>query len=170
MLVNFSELPENARVWIYQASRIMNDVEQTLLQKELHQFISTWTAHQAGLKGGAEIHKGIFVVISVDENHNHASGCSIDKSVHFMKQIGEKLGINFFDRLTAVCQNPNGEMIFVNARNVNELLHSGRLSIDAYLFNNLINFKGSMDTFWRTPLSQSWISNFIQSASTSSTS
>ena len=168
MFVPFSELPKTARVWIYQASRIMDDAEQNLLQDELHRFIATWTAHQAGLKGSAEIRYGIFVIISVDEDHQHASGCSIDKSVHFMKQLGEKFGINFFDRMTAVCQNPTGEKVFVNALNVNVLLGSGRLSQEAVLFNNLITDKGSLETDWRIPLAQSWISNIIQSSITTS--
>ena len=167
MFVTFSELPKTARVWIYQASRIMDDAEQNSLQNELQLFIANWTAHQAGLKGSAEIRLGIFVIIAVDEGHNHASGCSIDKSVHFMKQFGDRTGINFFDRMTAVCQNPDGELVFVNTRNVNELLVSGKLSKEAMLFNNLINHVHDLDADWRKPLSASWLSNFIQSQITS---
>lgn len=84
-----------------------------------------------------------------------------------MKQYGDRIGINFFDRMTAVCQNPDGELVFVNTRNVNELLESGMLYKDSILFNNLIDHIHALDAEWRKPLAASWLSNFIQSQITS---
>ena len=39
-----------------------------------------------------------FLVVFVDEKIAQASGCSIDKSVHFVKQLEDEFHINFFDR------------------------------------------------------------------------
>ena len=40
-----------------------------------------------------------YLIFSVDENIESASGCSIDSSVHFAKRMGSELGIDFFTRL-----------------------------------------------------------------------
>ncbi|MFM7903210.1 MAG: ABC transporter ATPase [Bacteroidota bacterium] len=162
MFVPFSSLPPTSRVWIYQTSRLLNADEQSLLTMELERFISTWTAHQAGLRGSAEIRNGLFVILAVDEDHNHASGCSIDKSVHFMKELGARTGIDFFNRMTAVCKNPDGKHVFVKAQTVSQLLESGELSVDALLYNNLIQNLQDIEHSWLVPLKNSWLSSYIK--------
>lgn len=164
MFVPFNTLPPNSRIWIYQASRVLTEGEQQLLTASLGEFISTWTAHQAGLKGSAEIRHGLFVIIAVDEGHNHASGCSIDKSVHFMKEAGAHLGVDFFDRLTAACRNPDGSMILFKAARIGALLEQGALKHDAVVFNNLIDRMDSLNHGWSVPINQSWLSNFLPQA------
>ena len=161
MLAPFHTLPPTARIWIYQSSRVLTDAEQQLLLGELTDFISTWTAHQAGLKGSADIRHGLFVIIAVDEGHNHASGCSIDKSVHFMKEAGLKLGVDFFDRLTAACMNPDGTLVQFKASQIGALLENGTLKHEAAVFNNLINDIDSLNHSWMVPISRSWLSGLI---------
>jgi hypothetical protein len=41
------------------------------------------------------------VVLSVDENVASATGCSIDKSVHFFQQLGTELNIDYEVKLSA---------------------------------------------------------------------
>jgi hypothetical protein len=161
MFVPFHTLPATSRVWIYQSSRILTASEQAELQNALRDFISTWTAHQAGLKGSAEIRHGLFVIIAVDEGHNHASGCSIDKSVHFMKEAGKHLGIDFFDRLTAACMKPDGSVVLFKAHQIASLLEQGVVQNDATIFNNLIESMEALNHKWMVPMSESWLSNFL---------
>ena len=167
MFVPFSSLPPTSRVWIYQSSRLLNADELSLLKMELERFIATWTAHQAGLRGSAEIRDGLFVILAVDEGHNQASGCSIDKSVHFMKEYGSRTGIDFFNRLTALCKNPDGKHVFVTAQGVSQLLESGELSVDAMLYNNLIQNIQELEVSWLVPLRNSWLSNYIKPGTSS---
>ena len=85
MLAPIEQMPSDSRVWVYQSPRLITSDEQQRLMSGLFSFIDSWTAHQAGLRAAGAILHDRFVVIAVDENHNHASGCSIDKMVHFMK-------------------------------------------------------------------------------------
>lgn len=162
MFVPFSSLPPTSRVWIYQSSRLLEADEQEMLQTELERFVATWTAHQAGLRGSAEIRNGLFVILAVDEGHNHASGCSIDKSVHLMKEFGARTGIDFFNRMTAVCKNPDGKHLHVTPQTVSQLMQSGELSGDAMMYDNLIQNIQDIENSWLVPLKKSWISNFIK--------
>ena len=162
MFVPFSALPPASRVWIYQSSRVLSVDEQSLLKGELERFIATWTAHQAGLRGSAEIRHDLFVILAVDEGHNHASGCSIDKSVHFMKDLGTRTGIDFFNRMLAVCKNPDGKHLHVTPQSVNLQMESGDLSEDSMLYNNLIQNIQDIENSWLVPLRVSWLSNYIK--------
>src|SRR6187399_3043794 len=99
MLVSFNTLPPTARIWVYQSSRPMTDNEVSQSREVTEKFIENWTAHDARLKGGVEILFNHFIIIGVDENYNDASGCSIDKKVNFVKQLGAEFQIDFFNRM-----------------------------------------------------------------------
>src|SRR5471030_2904253 len=88
----------NSRVWIYQSDRKLDDAVVQQIQLHLSNFATQWTAHNHQLKAKAEIRYNRFLVLIVDESQAGASGCSIDKSVNFMKQVGEQFNINLLDR------------------------------------------------------------------------
>ena len=95
----FPEFIPESKVWIYASNRELTQKDQETITSELEPFISEWAAHGKGLLGKSSILENRFVVLVVDESKAMASGCSIDTSVRFMKDLGAKLNIDFFDRL-----------------------------------------------------------------------
>src|ERR1700712_1888920 len=89
---------EKSRVWIYQSDKQLSDENVSALQQQLDSFTTGWTAHNSQLKAKAEIRYNRFIILIVDESQAGASGCSIDKSVNYMKQIEQQFNINLFDR------------------------------------------------------------------------
>src|SRR5690606_32974224 len=87
-----------SKVWIYQSNRLFSNTDLDYLHTVLNTFVQNWSAHNHNLKAGYEIRHQRFIVLIVDETQTGASGCSIDKSVHLMKQIEEHLSIDLFDR------------------------------------------------------------------------
>ena len=85
MYTNFNTLPQNSRIWIYQADREFTRVEVDLLQENAIAFIEEWTRHGAALKGSFALKYNRFLILAVDESFANASGCSIDASVRFVK-------------------------------------------------------------------------------------
>ncbi|UPT69069.1 MAG: hypothetical protein M0D57_10815 [Sphingobacteriales bacterium JAD_PAG50586_3] len=77
--------PAMLRVWIYQADRLLTDSEQQMLAEASAQFVAQWSAHGTPLTAAAQVLNGYFLVLGVDEAQAQASGCSIDKSVNFVK-------------------------------------------------------------------------------------
>src|ERR1700712_4874044 len=92
------QFSENSRVWIYQSNKQLTDTQVIQLQVQLDNFTTGWTAHNSQLKAKAEIRYNRFIILVVDESLAGASGCSIDKSVNYMKQIEQQFNINLFDR------------------------------------------------------------------------
>ena len=77
MLVAFEELPESARVWIYQSDKILDSKQVDYIEEQAKVFCNQWSAHSTPLKSGYQILHKKFLVLSVDEGYNEASGCSI---------------------------------------------------------------------------------------------
>jgi len=50
MLVEFNTLPEESRVWIYQANRSFSEEELQEIESKLDVFIQNWAAHGSDLK------------------------------------------------------------------------------------------------------------------------
>ena len=92
------QFSEQSRVWIYQSDKELSDEQADQLLQQCNDFASEWTAHNHQLKAKAEIRYNRFLILIVDESQAGASGCSIDKSVNFMKRLEQQFGINLFDR------------------------------------------------------------------------
>jgi len=95
----FPELPDSSRIWLYLANRKLVASEEQFLKEELTVFLDSWSAHGKRLQCNATLLFSQYLIFSVDENIESASGCSIDSSVHFAKRMGSELGIDFFTRL-----------------------------------------------------------------------
>jgi hypothetical protein len=59
------------------------------------------------LKAGGAIYNDFTIVLAVDTSVANSSGCSIDKSVHFIKEVGKELNVDFFNRLKVWIKDNN---------------------------------------------------------------
>jgi len=95
---NIQELPDEARVWVYQSDRHLAEGEITDIRVGLSKFIEEWTSHGAQMDASFEIFHHRVLVIAADESRAAASGCGIDKSVNYVKSLGVHFGVDFFKR------------------------------------------------------------------------
>jgi hypothetical protein len=158
----FKNMPSDARVWIYQADRELNPAEQDRFREKSAEFVQQWTAHKKQLNAEMELVYNRFVVVMVDENYSDVSGCGIDKSVNFLKEMESDLGIKLFDRLTVAYRDANEQIRTVPASIVPELISSGQMTEITIIFNNTVQTKAEWETKWEMPLRYSWLSKYIR--------
>jgi hypothetical protein len=146
---------EQSRVWIYQSDRELYDDEVKQLHEILNKFVSEWTAHNHQLKAKAEIRYNRFLILIVDENQAGASGCSIDKSVNFIKRLEQEFKINLLDRFNLAYRE--GEKVLSAPRDeFEELLRSGKINSNTIVYNNLVQNLEQLETKWEVPFKDSW--------------
>ncbi|WP_183556847.1 ABC transporter ATPase [Mucilaginibacter sp. SP1R1] len=149
------EFSQHSRVWIYQADKKLSDPEVQQIQQELDKFSTGWTAHNNQLKAKGEIRYNRFLILIVDESQAGASGCSIDKSVHFMKQIEQHFNINLFDRFNLAYRD--GEEVKSLPRHAFEdLLKQGEINTETIVYNNMVQNVAELETKWEVPFKNSW--------------
>lgn len=122
MYLPIEQMPDHSRVWVYQANRPFTASETRAIQDYLAHALTQWAAHGAGLNASFEIRFQQVIVIAVDETVNAASGCSIDASTRWFKEMGANLGIDFFDRSTAVVEGNQLTLIPLTALKNNPML------------------------------------------------
>jgi hypothetical protein len=153
-------MPSDARVWVYQSNRNLSDADVNAIKNSGNLFIADWAAHGASLKASFDVLYNRFIVIAVDEKQAMASGCSIDKSVHFVKELETKFNLNLFDRLQVAYRKGN-EIQTCSLSEFEKLASQNVVNKSTIVFNNMVNTKSSFDTEWEVPLKQSWQSRVL---------
>src|SRR5215831_15670001 len=138
---------DQSRVWIYMTNRPFNDVEVSDIGMALKRFCKEWTAHGSNLLAKGEVRFNRFIILMVDETQAGASGCSIDKSVHFIKGIEQEYNVQLFDRLLIAWKHED-EIKTAHFSELEKLLHDGAISENTLVFNNSVTTKRDLDQRW----------------------
>lgn len=162
MYVEFQDLPDSSRIWVYQSDRELSPDQIEDMKEVLKDFIEEWTRHGDDLKGSFEILHNHFIVIGVDESFNQVSGCSIDASTHVFKRFEQQFGIDLFNKLNTAFRS--GEHInIVSMSDFQRFVREERITENTTVFNNMIQTKGQLVNSWEVPATKSWHSRYFNS-------
>lgn len=156
MKVDFTALPENARVWIYAAPKALTPEQQSLIQASADAFTESWSAHQVPLKAAFNIVHNQFLVFGVDVAHHDISGCGIDKSVHLVQQWERELGVDLFNRMQIELW-VNQQVVTVNKTQLVAMVEAGQITAETQVFNKTTTDVGAFRTRFLIPLANSWV-------------
>tara|TARA_R110000868_G_scaffold108065_7_gene295443 strand:+ start:30869 stop:31351 length:483 start_codon:yes stop_codon:yes gene_type:complete len=160
MLVEFNTLPDESRVWIFQASRSFSEEELEQLKQELDTFIADWTAHGSDLRAGYEIRYNRFIILALDQSLNAASGCSIDASVHFIQGLEKKYDMELLDKMNVSYKQ--GEFVaYKSLIDFKKMAKQKAVSKNTIVFNNLVTNKHEYLNHWEVPAQESWHARFM---------
>lgn len=160
MLIEFDQMSETSRVWIYQAERKLSEVEVDFVKKSTSDFLKGWSAHGNDLKSSFKVEYDQFLILTVDESFSQASGCSIDASVNLIKALEAKIGIRF------ITNNMVGFLIGdeVKLLPFNELkqeVQNQTISSSTPMFNNTIQYLSDFRTKWLIESEKSWVKRYF---------
>lgn len=160
MLVAFEELPENARIWIYQASRSFTDAEVEEIEKRTAEFVESWTAHGAGLEASFEIRYKRFIIIALNQEVHAASGCSIDASVNYIQQLEKEYEVDLLDKMN-VSYRQGDFIAYKPLLDFKKMAKEKAVSLNTIVFNNLVTNKDEYQNYWEVPARDSWHARFM---------
>lgn len=157
-------LPDNfspdSRVWLYQSSRLFSLSEALEIEALLNKFSSEWRTHGEEVYAYCNLFFGQFVVLMADETHARVSGCSTDSSVHFMKELGQKFHVDFFNR-TNLAFVINNKIQVLPMNQLHYALDNYFINPDTLYFNNLVQTKVQLENNWIVSVKNSWIASRI---------
>ena len=155
MYVDFDNMSETSRIWIYQSNRELSTGEQEHVKEVLKDFVEEWTRHGDDLKASYSLRYGHFIILAVDESFNQVSGCSIDASTHVFKGLEKQFGIDLLNKLNTAFRV--GEHInIVSLQDFKKYVSEHKIAEDTIVFNNLVQTKGELDSNWEVPVLESW--------------
>ena len=142
-------------VKIFQSDRPFSTGESLEIQKKLNEFTANWSSHGNSLAATGVILHDRFIILTVDERLHGASGCSIDKAMRFIQEIGSEFEVDFFNRYLFSFQK-NGLVHTVDKDTFSRLYADGTISDETMVFDTLINSQSQLENQFIRPLGTSW--------------
>lgn len=156
-----SDMPAHARVWVYKTPRDLGKAEQKLVRERGAVFAAGWAAHGEPLDACVDVLHDRFVVIAVDEQQAEASGCSIDKSIGFIKDLEHDLNLMLTDRMFVVYEEEEGRLRSVRLQELPTLVKEGSITPDTIVFDDLVSTIGDLNARFRAPLQATWMERYL---------
>tara|TARA_B110000459_G_scaffold27963_1_gene27769 strand:+ start:132 stop:617 length:486 start_codon:yes stop_codon:yes gene_type:complete len=160
MFTEYKNLPNNARVWIYQSDREFTSEEIEIVSVKAVDFINQWTRHGDDLKGSFTFKYNQFLVLAVDESFNTVSGCSIDSSVRFVQALEKELQLELMNKMNVTFKD-NEHINLVKLADFQRYAKEQKVTLETIVFNNMVATKEDFENKWEVPARESWHKRFL---------
>lgn len=157
---NLLAFPDESRIWVYQADRPFDDDDIMKINEEIDSFCDQWTSHNKELKAIGGVMHDQFIVLVVDETKASTSGCSIDKSVAFVKRLETKYDRKLLERDKVAWLDDNEQIHTTPLGELKTVLQEGKITMSTRVFDNLVSNRRDYITRWTVPLGESWMKKF----------
>lgn len=161
MFVPFDNISDDARVWVYPCSRTLSDQETSVLESKLESFVQNWLSHHREVHGSGMILENRFIILAADENTTDVSGCSIDSSVRFIREVEQLFNIQCFDRSHMYFISNDGQTESIDFREITSAWEKGQIQERTPVFNIHATNVSDIRTNWTIPMSASAYGRFL---------
>ncbi|MDV3309783.1 MAG: hypothetical protein LOY03_13310 [Cyclobacteriaceae bacterium] len=161
MFVEFDQMPDSARVWIYMADRKLDAEDREVVNKVIGAFTAEWAAHGVPLRASYTLAEDRFLVMAVDESHHSPSGCSIDSSVGALRQVRDATGVDFLDRKGVPFSSGDGIQI-IRLDQLKQKYRDGVWNGRSLTFNILAKTVGEFRSAWKIPAEATWLKRYVE--------
>jgi hypothetical protein len=163
MFTDFEKLPGKARVWVYLADITLTDNEVNAIGEFLKINIQTWAAHREALLGSFKFIQNRFLIISVDEQVHTPSGCSIDASTRWIKEIFSTFNIDFLTRAIVIKKEDSIETLPVFQ--IRQHIEKGTIASETMVYDQQIVRKDELKNSFLKPANVLFGRYFLEKAS-----
>jgi hypothetical protein len=160
MYLPFEQMPENSRVWVYQADHKFSDTEEKLVRDRMTRFCEGWNTHGNLMPTSFDLVENQILILAVDESNLGASGCSIDSSVRTLRELENLLQANLTDQGKISLKKSTGEMKVIPALGVKSRVVSGEIDLETEVINPTIRIKADLKNLWQ-PVRNSWLNKYF---------
>ncbi len=157
MYIEFENLPLDARVWVYLSDRPLTPADIVQMGDYLKPQMQTWAAHGEALRGGFTFVEKTFLIISVDQQAHMPSGCSIDASTRWIKQIKDMFGIDFLNR-AIMTENQDILPVF----QVKKHIEQGLIKPETLVYDQQISTKAELIEGFLKPANEVFSRYFLE--------
>ena len=160
MFVEYTLLPDDAKVWIYPSSRKFYASEIEELESKIKSFMNSWKIEDENFKASYQLLYNRFIVFTADDSQSALSNADVDKSVSFIIALQELYGITLLDKMN-VCFKQGQFVQYKELKDFKKLLKNKAVTAKTIIFDNLLTIKHDFDNFWEISIENSWYQRFL---------
>lgn len=161
MKVAFEQLPENAKVWVYQSSDKLSPEQVKIVEELAAVFLNQWESHGIPVQGSVDIINDLFIRIAAFTNEASMCGRAQDAQVRLAKELENELNVQLTNRMLVTFTIDGEERVF-HMNDVPALIARGEVTDDTPFYNNIIQSKKEYSEKWKVRAADSWLNRYFQ--------
>ncbi|MGH7714224.1 MAG: hypothetical protein ACREOG_23295 [Gemmatimonadaceae bacterium] len=154
--VPFSELPGNARVWVFASSDPLSGDKATALLSSVDEYLEQWKAHGLPLTCSRDWRDDRFLAVGVDQRDAHASGCSIDGLFRTLQRLEPALGTNLVGGGRVFYRIADGKIVCVSRADFAARAAAGSIADDTPVFDTAVTNAATFRERFEQPAAATW--------------
>lgn len=132
--IEFSELPDHGRLWVFPLSRPLEEAETERATRVVDDFLEQWAAHGSPLRSARELREERFLLVGVDVDASAPSGCSIDALTNRLRVLGDEMDVTFIEH-APVWYRADGEVRTATRAEFKALVAAGEVTPETPVFD-----------------------------------
>lgn len=156
MLVNYNDLSPEAKVWVYPSSRKFYPQELTPIKNKIENFINN---QKDEIKICYLFLYDRFIIFLIDQNNSSINNY-IEKQVSFILNLQQEYKVTLLDKMN-ICFKQGEFIQYKEVKDLKKLVKNKSLSSKTIVFDNLIQTKAELESYWEVPITKSWYSRFL---------
>jgi len=160
MFVDYSEITEEAKVWVYPSSRKFYPNEIDGIENKVKTFLENWKSDDKNFKTSYKFLYNRFIVLFADIENTTLTNSDVDASVSFILSLQQEYEVELLDKMNA-CFKQGEYVQYKELKDFKKLLKNKAVTGKSIIFDNLITTKVDFDNNWEIPLEESWYSRFL---------
>ena len=155
--VPFEQLPDDARLWVFAATRPLSDAEQERLLAHTDGFLNQWAAHGSPVVGARELRHGRFLLVGADERATGVSGCSTDTLFRTLGDLERELDVELRDASLVFFRDEGGSIAAEARPAFRQRALAGGVGPETIVFDNTVPSVGDVrGGRWETEMQLAW--------------
>lgn len=155
-LLEFDQLPDDARLWVFAASDPVVGPDAAHLLGTVDEYLDQWAAHGRPLICARDWRDDRFLAVAVDEASAGASGCSIDALFRILQKLQGSLGTSLVGGSRLFYRAGDGVVHMVERGDFGRRRAAGELGDDTPVFDTSATTVGAYRDGFERPLASSW--------------
>jgi hypothetical protein len=161
MIVDFKQMPDEARLWIFPSSRKFYSQEIVGLKERIEEFLTTWNDGAIVIKCSYNLKYNRFIIIAVDDSEINLSLEAHDTLVAFILRLEQQYNIVLLDKIN-VCYKQGEFVQYKDLKEFKKLIKSKGVSQKTIVFNNMITTLEEYENDWEINIMDSWLGRFMK--------
>lgn len=160
MFVDYTEISEDAKVWIYPSNRKFYPTEIPEIEQKLKSFAENWKKEDENFKVSYQFLYNRFIVLVADDENATITNADIDASVSFILELQETYKVELLDKMN-VCFKQGEFVQYKELKDFKKLVKNRAVTGKTTIFDNLITNNHDFKNFWEVPIADSWYNRFL---------
>ena len=161
MIVDFKQIPNEGKLWIFPSSRKFYPQEIASIKEKIEDFLNDWNDQGILIRSSYKLEYDRFIIIAVDDSLNSLSIEAHNLLIRFIQELEKTVEILLMDKMN-VCYKQGEFVQYKDLIEFKKMMKAKGVSQKTIVFNNMITLKEELEYHWEINIMDSWLGRFLK--------